>query len=386
MMKKSIVAALMALCLLVAAGASAENVVIRNADGTIRMLPGAKSGRVVVTAEEEAEAEAEEAEEQPQETAKEKAAREKAERAEAAEAAGFDLTTEYRWFVSQYGAVRGRTVTYYDNVYAYNHGDYYLTPFDSKVSPEFLTIDESGAYAVAPIVLDITDAMRVRLYGEDVGEVSMLYGQYCERIVGRKGNEGFSGVHEGVDFTSEQGAPLHVILGGEVTRAGDRNGTVAVYSEEYDMTVLYLHCYDICVRRGDVIEAGDQIGEEGKKGIKGYTTYYTHVEVREGRHTTSNPYRNTILESACPYPLMLEALDIKESGRQPVTAAAVMEAERMRAEAEAAALAAAEAEAKAAEKEAEPEIELIDTLPGTDTSYGFKEVEAAPEATLPPSK
>ena len=118
MMKKSIVAALMALCLLVAAGASAENVVIRNADGTIRMLPGAKSGRVVVTAEEEAEAEAEEAEEQPQETAKEKAAREKAERAEAAEAAGFDLTTEYRWFVSQYGAVRGRTVTYYDNVYA----------------------------------------------------------------------------------------------------------------------------------------------------------------------------------------------------------------------------------------------------------------------------
>jgi len=83
---------------------------------------------------------------------------------------------------------------------------------------------------------------------------------------------------------------------------------------------------------------------------------------------------------------MMEALDVKESGRQPVTAAAVMEAERMRAEAEAAALAAAEAEAKAAEKEAEPEIELIDTLPGTDTSYGFKEVEAAPEATLPPSK
>ena len=376
MMKKSIVAALMAVCLLIAAGASAENVVIRNADGTVRVLPGAKSGRVVVAAEEEKPAE------QPKETAKEKTAREKAERAAAAEAAGFELTEEYRWFVSQYGAVRGRTVTYYDNVYAYNHGDYYLTPFDSKVSPEYLTIDESGAYAVAPIVLDIADAMRVRLYGEDVGEASMFYGQYCERVIGRKGNEGFSGVHEGIDFTSEQGAPLHAILGGVVTRAGDSNGTVAVYSEEYDMTVLYLHCYDICVRRGDVIEAGTQIGEEGKKGIKGYTTYYTHVEVREGRHTTSNPYRNTILESACPYPLMMEALDVKESGREPVTAAAVMEAERMRAEAEAAALAAAEAEA--AEEEAEPEIELIDTLPGTDTSYGFTEV--APEATLPPSK
>jgi len=56
----------------------------------------------------------------------------------------------------------------------------------------------------------------------------------------------------------------------------------------------------------------------------------------------------------------------------------------MRLEAEAAALAAAEAEAAAAAEAAEPEIELIDTLPGTDTSYGFTEV--APEATLPPSK
>ena len=41
---------------------------------------------------------------------------------------------------------------------------------------------------------------------------------------------------------------------------------------------------------------------------------------------------------------------------------------------------------KAAEEEVEPEIELIDTLPGVDTSYSFTEIEVAPEATLPPSK
>ena len=28
---------------------------------------------------------------------------------------------------------------YYDNVYCYNHGDYYLTPFDSKVAPEYVS-------------------------------------------------------------------------------------------------------------------------------------------------------------------------------------------------------------------------------------------------------
>ena len=294
-----------------------------------------------------------------------------------------ELTEEYRWFVNEYRNVRGYTVTYYDDVYAYNHGQYYLTPFSSVVPAEYFVVDSDGTYAVAPIVLDITDAMRTRLYGADVGETYLLYGQYCERVVGKKGREGFSGVHEGIDFVNEEACSLYAILGGEVTRAGDSNGTVGVYNAELDITLLYLHCEDIVVRRGDVIEAGDQIGEEGKKGISGYNTYYTHVEVREGRHTTSNPYRNTILESACPYPLFMKALAVEESGRQPVTAAAVMEAERMRAEAEAAAAAAA---AAAEEEEEEPEIELIDTLPGTDTSYGFAETEPAPEATLPPSK
>jgi hypothetical protein len=77
--------------------------------------------------------------------------------------------------------------------------------------------------------------MREMLYGGDLGEVSMYYGQYCERIVGTKGREGFSGIHEGIDFTYVPGAQLYTIMDGEVTRAGDKNGTVAVYNEDYDM-------------------------------------------------------------------------------------------------------------------------------------------------------
>ena len=46
---------------------------------------------------------------------------------------GFELTKEYRWFVGKDMYVRGRTVTYYDDVYAYNHGNYVLTPFASTV-------------------------------------------------------------------------------------------------------------------------------------------------------------------------------------------------------------------------------------------------------------
>ena len=370
-MKRKITAALAIVSLLFAFGAYAE-------DNTA--LPGARvdAAAAVSTpaaAEETAEAPVEEnVAETP--TAVDEAPAEAVAQEEAADT--LEITKEYRWFISQYNHIRGRTVSYYDDVYCYNHGDYYLTPFDSKVAPEYLTVDESGTYAVAPIVLDITDAMRTALYGEDAGEVSMFYGQYCERRGNGHGQTGFTGVHEGIDFTNAPEAPLYAILDGEVTRAGDSNGTVAVYNAEYDVTVLYLHCEDIEVRRGDVIEAGAYIAVEGKKGSGGT---YTHVEVRNGRHTTTNPYRNTILESDCPYPVMQAALGVVESGRQPVTAAAVMEAQRMREEAEAAAKAEAEAQAKAEE----PEIELVDVLPSANEGYGFGEETVAPEATLPPS-
>lgn len=287
------------------------------------------------------------------------------------------ITEEYRWFVSKYNTTRGRLVRYYDNVYAYNHGSYYLTPFDSKVPEEYFVVDETGTFAVAPIVLDITDAMRAALYGADQGETYMLYGQYCERIADGKGHVGFSGVHEGIDFSNYEGAPLYAILGGTVTRGFDSDGTVAVYNAEYDCTLLYLHCKYSQVKRGDVVEAGDLLAYEGTRGAG---SPYTHVEFRYGKFETANPYRNVILQSDCPYPFMQTYFAVKESGRQPVTAAAVTEAQRLRAEAEAAAL----AEAK---ETAEPQIQLIDVLESSQ-GYGFNAAQAtvAPEATLPPAK
>ena len=305
------------------------------------------------------------------------------------------VTSKYRWFINKYHYIREVKVSYFDNVYAYNHGDYALTPFASTVPEEYFVTDETGTLALAPIVLDITDAMRERLYGADVGETAMYYGQYCQREKDRKGRTGYTGIHEGIDFVNEKGCDLHAILGGTVTRAGDSNGTVAVYNEEYDITLLYLHCEKIEVRRGDVLEAGDKIAVEGKKNSGGW---YTHVELRKGRHTSSSPYRDTALTSDCPYAVMQQALGVVESGRQPITAAAIEQARRMREEAEAAAKAEAEAAAKAAEEAAkaeletpEPDITLIDDLPGTNSGYGFGEATAeptatpVPEATLPPT-
>ena len=44
-----------------------------------------------------------------------------------------EVTTKYRYFISQYHYIRERKVSYFDNVYAYNHGEYGLTPFASTV-------------------------------------------------------------------------------------------------------------------------------------------------------------------------------------------------------------------------------------------------------------
>ena len=219
------------------------------------------------------------------------------------------VTTKYRYFISQYRYIRERKVSYFDNVYAYNHGEYSLTPFDSTVPEEYFVTDEGGTLAIAPIVLDITDAMRERLYGADVGETALYYGQYCERKKDRKGVWGYTGIHEGIDFVNVKGAPLYAILGGEVTRGADKNGTVAIYNAEYDVTLLYLHCENSIVRRGDTVEAGDMIAKEGKTNISGgANTHYTHVELRKGRHTSSSPYRDTVLTSDCPYAVMQQAL------------------------------------------------------------------------------
>ena len=220
-MKKSLIAVLAAASLFFAVGAFAED----------SALPGARVDEPAAAATPAVQAEA-------------------VTEAEPAEVEQLELTTEYRWFISRYKHIRGRTVTYYDNVYAYNHGDYGLTPFAEVVPPEYFVIDENGMYAVAPIVLDITDAMRAALYGADVGETYLLYGQYCERMGNGKGATGFTGIHEGIDFVNEEGCPLYAIMGGEVLRGEDKDGTISVYNAELDCTLIYLHCEDSQVRKG----------------------------------------------------------------------------------------------------------------------------------------
>ena len=134
--------------------------------------------------------------------------------------ADIQVTEAYRSFIYKNDVRRDKKVAYYDNVYAVNHGEYLLQPFSADVPAEYLVDDAPGAYALSPIVLDVTDALRARLYGADVGETALYYGQYCERVENRAGDWGFSGIHEGVDFRNAAGCDGFAFLGVEVLLCG----------------------------------------------------------------------------------------------------------------------------------------------------------------------
>lgn len=252
-------------------------------------------------------------------------------------------------FVYSNRVLRVKEVSYYADVYAYDRRAYAMVPFDAAVPARFFMVDSQGGNALAPIVLDVGDAVRIALYGEDVGKVARFYGQYTEKTRAANKKWGYSGIHEGLDFIVEKGHPLYAVVSGEVIRAGgDKDGTVAIYNARYNTTVLYLHVRDLQVGTGQNVEAGTMIGREGDKGA---TDSFTHVEVRFGRHLSPNPYRNAQLESDLPYDFFVKAMGIVPSDRVPITAASVYEAEQQRlaaeAEAEAARLAAELAEIEA---------------------------------------
>ena len=299
--------------------------------------------------------------------------------------------TDYQSFVFASGRLRLRKVDFYPDVFAYNHTEYRMQPFSGAVPERFFVVDGQGKHALAPIVLDVTDAMRVALYGGDIGKVAMYYGQYTERVRSNDKKWGYSGIHEGVDFIAARGLPVYAILGGEVLRAGyGKDNTIAVYNETYNATVLYLHTVNVRVSVGDRIEAGTLIAQEGNRGSG---AFYTHVEVRFGRRTSPNPFRNTTLESDLPYDFFAHALGVTPSNREPMTAEALIQAEQMRlaaeAEAEAARIAREEAEARLLATPTPaptPEIRLLDEAEDdVDPNFGFAEPLSTPLPTLPPA-
>jgi hypothetical protein len=97
--------------------------------------------------------------------------------------------------------------------------------------------------------------------------------------------------HHGVEFLNKFGTPVHAAGDGEVQFAGpdkealyspwaDFYGNVVVIRHADEMYTLYAHLSRIDVQAGDVVKAGDVIGEVGQSGVA--TGSHLHFEVRRG--------------------------------------------------------------------------------------------------------
>ncbi|MBK7858987.1 MAG: M23 family metallopeptidase [Archangiaceae bacterium] len=86
--------------------------------------------------------------------------------------------------------------------------------------------------------------------------------------------------HEGVDVAAEAGTPISAAWDGKVVSAGERGGYGNAVEVDHGNGVhtLYAHASELEVKPGDVVKAGDKLGEVGSTGRS--TGPHLHLELR----------------------------------------------------------------------------------------------------------
>lgn len=191
---------------------------------------------------------------------------------------------------------------------------YYVTASPSLVMRK--SASESGAkLTTVPkdsvvIVYKIADGWAYCTYGSKTGflseryltkekpkSIDLSYALYhSSKAYVSCGFDGYvntSGRHEGIDITYKTGEPVYALASGVVTAAKKgktgRNGlsTLAIYNEDDNKTVVYLHMTLGDISVGDKIQIGQKIGTQSWRGISSSNSAHTHVEVRNGKKTAA---------------------------------------------------------------------------------------------------
>ncbi len=101
---------------------------------------------------------------------------------------------------------------------------------------------------------------------------------------------GRNAMHEGVDFMAEAGTPFYASAGGVVVYAAmhPQYGNMVEIDHGNDIVTRYAHASRLFVRVGQVVRAGDKLGEVGSTGRS--TGNHLHFEVRY-KGMAQNPVR-----------------------------------------------------------------------------------------------
>ena len=93
--------------------------------------------------------------------------------------------------------------------------------------------------------------------------------------------DGTLGFHNGVDLRAPEGAPILAAMNGVVRSAGPRGGYGNAVEIDHGggVSTIYAHASALSVKPGDLVTAGESLGEVGQTGKT--TGPHLHFEVRE---------------------------------------------------------------------------------------------------------
>lgn len=116
-----------------------------------------------------------------------------------------------------------------------------------------------------------------------------------------KKNYGY--IHEGIDLVLYHKAPVYAVISGTIVRAGDGYGnTVAIYNEEINKTIVYLHFDSVAsdIYVGTKVNKNTLIGYQGNKDAPQGS--HVHIEIRNGKQNGAAKSSDQHQDNPNPYP------------------------------------------------------------------------------------
>lgn len=105
----------------------------------------------------------------------------------------------------------------------------------------------------------------------------------------REGNEIVSSNHGGIDIGANEGTAFVAAMSGTVIEAsGEGSFGNHIYIQSGDVVTIYAHCKTLYVKNGDIVTAGQKIGEVGQTGNA--TGPHLHFEIRKAGRKVDPEY------------------------------------------------------------------------------------------------
>ncbi|WP_290442814.1 DUF5930 domain-containing protein [Rhodovulum tesquicola] len=163
-----------------------------------------------------------------------------------------------------YGGVGGPLV----QISASTKGDYTPSADELRAQSLLHKMDELNLYRIAAEKLPFAQPVK------SAYRFTSPFGERRHPITGARS------MHEGVDFASSHGTPIHATADGVVVKAGWQSGygRLVTIRHDFGLETRYAHMSKIRVNEGQRVSRGDLIGDMGSTGQS--TGTHLHYEVR----------------------------------------------------------------------------------------------------------